>query len=289
MDHPVESERHVVIHPRGKKQPLFWVQPGLVQTTVLQEFDREQPVYFLYRFKSDPNQKPLRFDEIAAYHIETMRSLCPQGPYALVGYCVCGTIAFEMASQLRAQGERISALILIDPVDPAISRAELIQEPPLFRLRFKFNRVLFHLQKIKHYRVKDKLAYCIKSGRAIMGRLKSSTARRLSNARNDTGGRMTQSVVDVHSSDMSAFTNCVPQPYAGSAIVLRPAIRVPQADKYPNLRWKQLISGGLDIQEVPGDSDNMWLAPNAKGMAQIIDSCLARIPSLPLSAQKVDS
>ncbi len=273
---PAETERHVVIHRRGKKPPLFWVQPGIVQTTVLQETDRDQPIYLLYRLQSDPKRPPLRFDEIAAYHIETLRSLFPHGPYALAGYCVCGTIAYQMAAQLRAQGETISSLILIDPVDPAITRGALIQEPALFRLVFQFSRVLYHLQKIRHYSTTDKLAYCKKSFWMMKERLNSIMQRRAANTRHHADSHLAQSIVDVHESDMYGFTNCVPQPYPGSAILLRPSIRPPQAHKYPDLRWGQLITGGLEIQTVPGDSDTMWLAPNAQGMAGIIGSCLAR-------------
>lgn len=278
MGQPIESERHVVIHRRGKKPPLFWVQPGTIQTPVLQELDPDRPVHCLYRLKSDPNQRPLKFEEIAAYHIKTLRSICPAGPYALLGYCVCGTIAYEMAAQLRAQGETVSALLLIDPVDPGITRAALIQEPALFRLRFHFMRVLFHLQKIRHYSAREKLAYIRKSLQLIGKRLKHKRE-----TRQHADSQMAQSVVDVHVSDMYGFTNAVPQPYPGSAVLFRPSVQARDAHKYPNLRWEQLITGGLEIHQIPGDSDSMWVAPNAKGMAQSIESCLARMTSIPLS------
>ena len=153
----------------------------------------------------------------------------------------------------------------------------MISEPALFRLRFNFSRVCYHVQKIKHYSTKDKLAYCKKSLKAIKGRLKRSMGSRLSNTRQHADSQMPQSLVDVHASDMYGFTNCVPQLYPGSAILFRPAIRARDAYKYPNRRWAQLITGGLEIQEVPGDSDSMWITPNAKGMATAIDVCLARI------------
>jgi thioesterase domain-containing protein len=269
------DERHIVIHRRGTRQPLFWVQPAREQVTVLQELDRQQPVYCLYRLKPDPSRPPLTFAEIAAYHIETIRSLCPQGPYALVGYCICGTIAREMASQLRAQGETVSALIMIDPVDPAISRADVIQEPALFHLGFTFSRLAFHLQKTKQYSAKEKLAYGMRSVRIIVDRLKSSLNRRQVQTRGEAAAPLTDSIGEVHAGDMFGFINSVPPAYAGSAIILRPAISPRRAYEYPNRRWAQLISGGLDVLEVPGDSDSMWLQPDAKGMAERIDSCLA--------------
>ena len=212
---------------------MFWVQPGSIQTPVLQELDRDQPVYFLYRLKTESNQQPLSFAEIAAYHIETLRSVSPQGPYSLVGYCICGAIVYEMAAQLRAQGETVSALIMIDPADPASSRGALVQEPALFRLGFNATRVLFHLQKIKDYSTKDKLAYGRKSLQVIRDRLKSRMGRHLSDARLHTHSQMAQSVVDVHASDIQAFARCVPRPGTGSATLLRPTIRPARAYPVP--------------------------------------------------------
>ena len=274
----IDSKRYMAVHLKGKKQPLFWVQAGLEQAKVLQELDREQPVYCLYRLKPDPNERSLRFEEIAAYHIETMRALSPQGPYALAGYCVCATIVFEMASQLRNQGETVSALILIDPLDASVTRAELIQEPVLFRLGFHFNRVLFHLQRIKDYSARDKLAYCVRSARGIKARLESNRAGRSRDAGSGRTRALPQHVLlDVHDSDMYAIHQYVPKPYGGSAILLRPSVSSPRVYDYPNRRWAQLVRGGLHIHKVPGDSDSMWLMPDAGGMAKAIDSCLAQI------------
>ena len=274
---PIDSKRYTVIHRRGNRQPLFWVQAALVQAKVLQEIDREQPVYCLYRLRPDPDKPSLTFQEIAAYHIETMRSLRPHGPYALAGYCVCAGIVFEMACQLRAQGEAVSALILIDPLDLAVSGADVIQEPAFFRLRFNFHRLAFHLHKTSQYSAGEKFAYWMKGAKLIAGRLKSSLSRRSSETGSDTTRALPQhELLDVHDSDMYGFHRWVPQPYADSAIVLRPAVSPAHAYDYPNRRWAKLIAGEADVQSVPGDSDSMWLLPDAAGMARIIDSCMIR-------------
>ena len=39
------------------------------------------------------------------------------GPYFLGGYCMGGTVAFEVAQQIQAQGERVALLALFDTVD----------------------------------------------------------------------------------------------------------------------------------------------------------------------------
>jgi thioesterase domain-containing protein len=217
----------------------------------------------------------------------------------MVGFCVCATIIFEMANQLRAQGETVSPLILIGPLDANVTRANLVREPALFQLGFQFRRVLFHLQKIRNYSAKEKLTYCTNSLRAIRERVKSSREARQSDDDVVSAPRTLpeHALLDVHGLDMYAVRRYLPQPYEGSAVMLRPMVSAPHAYDYPNRRWAQLIRGGLDIQKVPGDSDNMWLMPNATGMARVIDACMAqgidtriaRIPSVLVSECKSTS
>lgn len=54
-------------------------------------------------------------EELAAAHIERVRTLQPQGPYRLAGYSFGGLVALEMAHQLRAAGEGVEMLFLLDP------------------------------------------------------------------------------------------------------------------------------------------------------------------------------
>ena len=47
-----------------------------------------------------------------------MRSIEPKGPYYLGGYCFGGTVAFEMAQQLRREGQEVALLVLLVPSTP---------------------------------------------------------------------------------------------------------------------------------------------------------------------------
>jgi aspartate racemase len=47
--------------------------------------------------------------------MEELRSVQPQGPYLLGGYCFGGLVTLEMAKQLRSQGQAIEQLILLTP------------------------------------------------------------------------------------------------------------------------------------------------------------------------------
>jgi thioesterase domain-containing protein len=41
------------------------------------------------------------FPELASYHVETIRSIQPHGPYLFFGYCSGGPLAYEVAAQLE--------------------------------------------------------------------------------------------------------------------------------------------------------------------------------------------
>src|SRR5439155_11469439 len=52
---------------------------------------------------------------MAADYIKSMRAIQPQGPYILGGFCGGGLIAYEIAQQLRAEGQEVDLLALLDP------------------------------------------------------------------------------------------------------------------------------------------------------------------------------
>ncbi|KND57366.1 Acetoacetyl-CoA synthetase [Candidatus Paraburkholderia schumanniana] len=53
-------------------------------------------------------------EAMAQSYVQRLRTLQPQGPYALVGYSFGVLVAYEMAQQLVAAGERIEMLCLMD-------------------------------------------------------------------------------------------------------------------------------------------------------------------------------
>ncbi len=57
-------------------------------------------------------------EAMAKDYTEAMRRVQPEGPYFLGALCAGGYVAIEMARMLRAVGERIAPLLLIDPPVP---------------------------------------------------------------------------------------------------------------------------------------------------------------------------
>lgn len=57
-------------------------------------------------------------EDMAARYTVGMRKIQPQGPYRLAGFSFGAIVAFEMARQMRAAGDRVDLLFLLDPYKP---------------------------------------------------------------------------------------------------------------------------------------------------------------------------
>jgi amino acid adenylation domain-containing protein len=106
--------------------PLFCVHPaagiGWCYATLLRHLPPEWPVYAL----QDPSLNghgdvvgPAGFDvpgvtELAAAHIDRVRAIALAGPYHLAGWSFGGLVAHEMACQLRAAGDEVGLLAILD-------------------------------------------------------------------------------------------------------------------------------------------------------------------------------
>jgi thioesterase domain-containing protein/acyl carrier protein len=118
---PVREQSLVAIQPEGSRPPLFLVHSAsgnvMSYVALARRLGREQPVYGLQARGLDPERKPAtRVEEMAAEYLAELSTVQAAGPYHLGGWSMGGVIAFEMARQLRAQGERVASVVLIDSV-----------------------------------------------------------------------------------------------------------------------------------------------------------------------------
>ncbi|MFI9002835.1 amino acid adenylation domain-containing protein [Streptomyces sp. NPDC053541] len=109
----------VPIRPGGDKRPMFFVHPMggnvLCYVRFAKHLPDDRPFYALQAAGADPGTEALRsVEEIAAGYVEAIRRVQPSGPYVIGGWSFGGFVAFEMARQLRAAGEEIARLVLLD-------------------------------------------------------------------------------------------------------------------------------------------------------------------------------
>lgn len=199
--------------------------------------------------------------EAARDYLAELRQVQPQGPYMLGGFSGGGLTAYEMARQLKEQGEEVSLLVMLDtplPVRRALSKRdrlkiqwiELKQGGVGYLYRWAKNRILWEFTK-----------------------------RRQPEDTEEEGAQFHNAEIE------AAFYRALPkyqvQPWEGRVALYRPPLvgkwQV-AADRWVSSErsyvlsdndWGQYV-GDLQVTEVPGDHDSMVLEPNVRVLASHI-------------------
>ncbi|MFI7236068.1 amino acid adenylation domain-containing protein [Streptomyces cyaneofuscatus] len=107
----------VPIRPQGTRPPLFMVHPMggtvLCYVAFARHFPADRPLYAFQAAGADPGTTPLRtVEDLADSYLAALRTVRPHGPYTVGGWSFGGFVAFEIARRLRAQGERVTLLVV---------------------------------------------------------------------------------------------------------------------------------------------------------------------------------
>ncbi|MFF2775410.1 amino acid adenylation domain-containing protein [Streptomyces sp. NPDC058052] len=110
------------LRPRGstaQAPPLFCVHPAAgiswVYAGLLRHLGPERPVYGLQaRGLTPPDLPAAGLDAMVKDYLAQLRSVQPEGPYHLLGWSFGGLVAHAMATRLRAEGQEVALLAIMD-------------------------------------------------------------------------------------------------------------------------------------------------------------------------------
>ena len=124
----------------GSLPPMFFVHNdhgrGLYTHALARALDPDRPFYAVHLHGLAHRALPATVEAIAADRLLAVRAERPHGPYVLGGHCHGGLVALEMARQLRAEGERVEVVVLVDTRAPGLAlRALHRASDELARLR----------------------------------------------------------------------------------------------------------------------------------------------------------
>ncbi|MER7191250.1 beta-ketoacyl synthase N-terminal-like domain-containing protein [Streptomyces flaveolus] len=110
--------RGLVTVREGDGAPLFLVHPAggtnLLYVRLAEASHSTVPLTALSFPAAEAGRRPATLRDLAALYVERVRSVQPHGPYRLGGYSFGGNVAFEMAVQLQAAGERVEPVLMLD-------------------------------------------------------------------------------------------------------------------------------------------------------------------------------
>lgn len=117
----------VPIQPLGDRPPVFGVHGGAGTILLYQQLtDRlgpEQPFYGLQAAGLYGREAPdTTVEGMASRYVAELRTVQPDGPYVIVGYCYGAIVAFEMGQQLRRAGQFVRFVAMINGPSPSCAR-----------------------------------------------------------------------------------------------------------------------------------------------------------------------
>jgi len=243
------------------KPPLFLVHPiaGHVYfyRDLASSLGTEQPVYGLQAPGMDGKTEPLsQVEEMASHYIEVLRVRQPEGPYFLGGSSSGGIIAFEMAQQLNALGQKVALLAMVDSPGPNQMSATLQNETESMIYLLRVNpAVSVSFDDFRKLEPDEQIVYFWKQGKTANSRLPDLDIPEIRNFLH---------VFQVNSQALSKYK---PQVYPGNIIFFHAKEAHPMFAKNPEQAWVDLAANGLEVIDVPGNHITMNATPHVQVIA----------------------
>jgi acyl-CoA synthetase (AMP-forming)/AMP-acid ligase II/thioesterase domain-containing protein/acyl carrier protein len=260
----VASPCLVPIQPKGNLPPFFCVHDGNAEVLKYRELARlvgdRQPFYGIQSRGLDGEEEPFTdIDEMAAYYVQEIRNVQPEGPYYIGGYSFGGRVAYVMAQILRAAGEEVALLALIDTFCHAgQARVGWRKWLALHRERLR-EQTFFNIPAYLWLRVKNLVELTF-----VQLRRKSyAAAWRFYKSRGKPLPRLLWRPVPAN--DMIRH-NYRARPYDGDAVLFK-AQR--NAWNHPDEHdgWYGLIKGRLEVRPIPGTHFEIMNQPHVRTVA----------------------
>ena len=253
----------VTLQPQGAGRPLFLVHPIGGDVVCYAELARrlgmERPLYGL---QAVPDGETASLDSLASRYLEAVREVQKDGPYLLGGWSFGGTIAYEMARQLEAGGERVALLALVDVGPPERSGSDEPGDSALLvrlaedLVRMSGREVRFGTDVLAGLEAEAGLARLLALGRSegiLPPEVEVSHLRELLN---------------LFRRHLRAARNYVPGPYGGSVTLFRATGSMTSETADPTFGWGRFAS--IDLRLLDGDHYSVLRNPRVEALAEAL-------------------
>jgi amino acid adenylation domain-containing protein len=255
----------------GARRPLFCIHPTggevMCYLELARSLDDDRPVYGVQAPElaaGEPGSASI--EEMAARYLREIRKAQPEGPYLLAGWSLGGLVAFEMARQLRSEGEAAERLILIDtrsptlPVEPIRDERELV---------LAFAR---DLAAVRGWAIPEDIALQVRAAEEPLRFLfELALAERLL-PKDFEVSRLT-ALFAVFRRDLAALETYEAHTYTGPVALFVAEDRIARQDGPPDQGWRDLAEQ-LTIEPVPGNHWTMLSEPQVPRLTERLRAIL---------------
>jgi amino acid adenylation domain-containing protein len=220
-------------------------------------FTTGNPTYELAAEQGDVLAHP-SIESLAAAYVKKVREVQPQGPYYLTGHSTSGIVAYEMAQQLSAQGDRVACLAILD--------TQLHPPPVDFRARplvYFANRLRHHAGQLARRHPSQWGNYLTRPVQTL-SKLIGTTVSTESGSSQFTWWREL----------FRLQASYRPLPYTGQITLILPQESPREIIQQRVSEWSRLSQAELDVIMVPGDHNTMVQEPNVRVLVARLKSRL---------------
>ena len=223
----------------GEGQAFVFVLAGYGDAWVAQGLAKALgPEHTVYGIQPPGEATARTARELAAIYVEHLRAAQPRGPYCLGGYSAGAVMALEMAIQLRARGEAVGLVALLDP---------------LFIRYTRFEHLSYHA-----------LQGVCRAVEKILPR-KPRVLQILDAMFEDEG-------LDLH---LEALAGYKPAHYAGEIVFYQARWSIGRSPLLVR-QWKWFTRARLKVETAPGDHHTFIRPPHVKELARRLRSELGK-------------
>ena len=239
----------------GEGSPLFCVHPAggsvLCYGELARRLGHGRPLYGLAPIGLEEGQEAdTGIDVMVDRYLAEIRDVRPHGPYHLAGWSLGGVVALELAARLRDAGEQVALVAMIDSVAP-----ELAEDDPddADVLREFFADVPLDTEQLRTLDTEGAIRAALEQA-AEAGALPAGLgAERLLRMR------------EAHQRHIAALAAHRATAYDGDVVLFRAE---ETGVVSPGYGWERVLTGGLEVIDVPGNHQTVLEAPNVQRIAQ---------------------
>lgn len=238
-DVAAELKNVTPIKREGSRVPILCVHGDEANHFLPRYLSAEQPFYGTAHQGEDG--LPMTYDtveSIAAHYVQEFKRLLPQGPYNIAGYSFGGVVAYEVARQLKEQGDEVPMLIMLDSYAPE-PFAEVMQKESKFYDPIK-KPVLRTIVRMIHG----------------MNKVLPMKLRNFN-------------IIDTYDDATLAYKA---KPYHGDVAVIK-AVGSPGT---PDMGWKKHVHGSVILRTIEGDHYSIIKEPLVADLARVMEGVLVK-------------
>jgi thioesterase domain-containing protein/acyl carrier protein len=210
---------------------------------------------------------PDSLESIAREYVRLIRDTEPEGPYILLGWCVAGAIAFEVANQLTRAGHNVALVVMVDAWAPGYTRRLPPVRAWLATQSYRWQTLTHDVLRVARSRWSaQEFLY----RRRALRWLASPTPE----AEQQVEGQRYHAWLLKELLAVAARYD--PPRYPGRVLLLRADEEPRGAFLDPTLGWGEFVSGQMDNVLIPGDHSSIFEDPGVQAMADCIKAEIAR-------------